>query len=607
MANISLNVTGLDTESIVSSLMAVESQSLMRLQSQQAALLQKKTAWNTVKSQIDKVIEKIASLSKATSFTSKTVSTGSSSVLTATATTAATPATYQVHVQALAQAQVVQSSGFTGMSNPFDPPVTGTVTLNGKSIEISETDSLESVTAKINAAGAGASAAILQTSPGVYKMVLTSEKTGSDGAMEFGGDLAVWRGLGILNAEDAVNEVVAATDASFTVNGVSFTRSSNTVSDAIPGVTFNLLEAGEGAKTSLTVGYDDEAIIASVKQFVTEYNNLIDTVGKYTTYDSNTKKAGLLFGDPLVTGLLSQLRTAIFSAVPGAPEKYASLSMIGISTGTGSAYSKAGRLTFDEAKLKEALKADRDGVAVLFGAKQANAALSSSGATVTTSSSLGAGYPASSVNDGVTSSALWGSGGGWSDGTPGDFTNDWIEIDFGTARTIDRLTVHTVSGTAYPAAEYGIRDFYYEYWDGSAWVALGDPVTGNTASQSTISFSPVTTTKIRLNVTASNDGQYSRVTEIEAFQENQGAFTKLADIANRYVASDGFVTNRTEALENQDKALQRRMEEMQQRLDRKEASLRRQFVALEITLQKLNAQSAWLTQQMNTLSALRYE
>ena len=84
-------------------------------------------------------------------------------------------------------------------------------------------------------------------------------------------------------------------------------------------------------------------------------------------------------------------------------------------------------------------------------------------------------------------------------------------------------------------------------------------------------------------------------------------FTKLADIANRYVASDGFVTNRTEALENQDKALQRRMEEMQQRLDRKEASLRRQFVALEITLQKLNAQSAWLTQQMNTLSALRYE
>jgi flagellar hook-associated protein 2 len=99
---------------------------------------------------------------------------------------------------------------------------------------ISETDSLESVTAKITAAGAGASAAILQTSPGVYKMVLTSEKTGSDGAMEFGGDLAVWRGLGILNAEDAVNEVVAATDASFTVNGVSFTRSSNTVSDAIP-------------------------------------------------------------------------------------------------------------------------------------------------------------------------------------------------------------------------------------------------------------------------------------------------------------------------------------------------------------------------------------
>ncbi|MGE5579869.1 MAG: flagellar filament capping protein FliD [Bacillota bacterium] len=598
---ISLNVTGLDTESIVSSLMALERQPLVRLQNEQTLLLQKKTAWNNVKSQIDKVSEKIAALAKAASFEGKTAKVSSSSVLTATTTAAAVSGTYEVHVHTLAAAQVVQSSGFPSMTEPFATPVAGTVTLNGQSITISETDTLESITAKINAtANVGARAAILQTSPGVYRMILTSEKTGAAGAMEFGGDLAVWRNLGVLDAGDAVNEVTAATDASFTVNGISFTRSSNSVSDAIPGVTFSLLQAGDGAKTSITVESDDEAIIASVKEFITEYNNMIDTVGKYNTYDSSTRKAGLLFGDPLVTGLLSQMRAAIFSTVAGAPAEYATLSLVGITTGTGAAYSKDGKLTLDETKLRDALKANREGVAVLFGARPANAAR---GATITATSSLDPGlYPASSVNDGVTGSALWGAGGGWSDGTPGDFTDDRIVVDFGQARTIDKLTVHTVNSAAFPAAGFGIRDFSFEYWDGSAWVALGDPVTGNTGAYKSVSFSPVTTTKIRLNVTASNDGQYSRVTEIEAFQENEGAFAKLADIANRYTAADGFVTHRTEALENQDKALQRRMEDMQRRLDNKEASLRRQYTALEVTLGKLNSQSAWLTQQINSLA-----
>jgi len=54
-SRISLNVTGLDTESIVSGLMAVERQPLTRLRNEQALLLQKKSAWNAVKSQIDKV------------------------------------------------------------------------------------------------------------------------------------------------------------------------------------------------------------------------------------------------------------------------------------------------------------------------------------------------------------------------------------------------------------------------------------------------------------------------------------------------------------------------------------------------------------------------
>lgn len=599
---ITLNLTGLDTETIVTNLMALESQPLLRLQNQQAALLAKKTAWNAVKSQIDKVTSELTALTGATSFTAKTATVSASSVLSASATGTATPGTYDIDVTTLAAAQVVQSSAFASTTDPFAPPLAGTITLNGESITITGTDSLESVTAKINAtANAGASAAILQTSPGMYRMILTSDETGEDGAMVFGGDLAVWRGLGVLDASDAVNQVRAASDAAFSVNGVSFTRSDNSVSDAIPGVTFSLLEAGESA--TITVEYDDDAIVADVKSFVAEYNKLIDTVAKYNSWDADTKVAGTLFGDPLVTGLLAEMRGAVFNTVTGVPSGYSNLSLVGITTGSGTSYSKDGRLTLDETKLREALEADRDAIAILFGANAANAALSSRGATATATSTLDpALYPASSVTNGVTGSALWGAGGGWSDGTAGDFGADQLEIDFGQARTIDKLAVYTVDSAAFPADSYGIRDFFFEYWDGAAWAPLGDPVAGNTSALKTLSFSAVTTSKVRLNVTASNDGQYSRVVELRAFEENTGAFTRLSDIASRYAASGGFVTNRTEALDDEDKDLQRRIEDMERRLEAKEASLRRQYTALEVTLQKLNTQSAWLTQQINSLA-----
>jgi len=581
--------------------MALESQPLTRLRSQQAALLKKKAAWTAVKSQIDNVSQKMASLSKAALFAAKTAKVSDPSVLSASSTGSTVLSTYQVEVAKLASAQVVQSSTHPSITDPFDPPMTGTITLNGKEIAIVASDTLESVTAKINAAAdVGASASILQTAPGLYRMIISSEEAGIAGEMEFGGDISIWQGLGVLDGGGAANGVRAASDASFTVNGVQFTRDSNSIGDAIPGLAFNLLEAGEGAKSSITVGYDDDSLVAGVKAFVAEYNSLVDTVSKYNNWDPDTKVAGSLFGDPLVTGLLSQLRAAVFDTVAGAPSAYSSLSMVGITTGSGTAYSKDGRLTLDETKLRDAVSADRAGVAILFGAEASNAALKTNGATVTAASTLDPGfYPADSVVDGVVSSALWGAGGGWSDGTPGDFTDDRLEILFNGTRTIDKLTVHTLDSSAFPAASFGIKDFNLEYWDGSAWAALGDAVVNNTSALKTVSFAAVTTDKVRLNVTASNDGLHSRVTEVQVFEENTGVFTRLSEIASRYTASDGFVTNRTAALDAEDREIQRRMDDMQKRLETEEASLRRQYTALEVTLQKLNSQSAWLTQQLS--------
>ncbi len=608
-SRISLNLTGFDTDSVIKNLMALESQPLLKLKDRQTALLTRKTAWNAVKSQADILSSKIASLVSSTSFAAKAATVNNTSVLSATALATAVEGTYQIQVNSLAAAQVAQSAAFSSTNTALN--LSGIVSLNGKSITVDATDSLETVTAKINATiGVNASAAIVQTEPGKYSMVLTSAQTGVSGAMQFGGDLATWRGLGVLDASNAVNQVTAARDAAFTVNGILFTRASNTVTDVIPNVTLNLLQAvdlaGNGGKATLTVGYDDDAMVSNVKAFVTEYNNLIDTVSKYNTWNATTRVAGPLFGDSLATGLLSEMRSAVFAGVPGSTATYDSLMTIGITSGTGTSYSKEGRLTLDETKLRAALKADRNAISVLFGASAANVALASSGSTVSATSTIDpVAFPVASVIDGSTSSTLWGSGGGWNDGTVADFTNDRLEVSFGQSRTIDKVSVYTLDSATFPASSYGIRDFNLEYWTGTAWAALGTAVTGNTSGSQTLTFPAVTTTKIRLNVTGANDGQYSRVVELQAFQQNCGAFTRLNSALNRYVSSSGFLINRNKALDDENTALQRSIDDMQKRLDAKEASLRKQYTALEVTLQKLNSQSAWLTQTIQSMSTIR--
>lgn len=606
-SSLSLNLSGLDTESIITQLMKIEQQPLLKLQSQQATVLTRKTAWNAVKSELDSLSTKIDALRQTTAFTAKSASVSDKTVLSASASTTAVEGRYDILVTSLASAQTAQSKGFSGIDDAL--AFSGTITLNGQSISIAATDSLRTVAAKINAtSGVGASATILQTSTSEYRMILTSSTTGIDGAMDFGADMTTWKDLGVVETVDGldvVNEIVAAQDAAFTVNGVQFTRSSNSVTDAIPGLTLSLTEArdasGAGGQATVTVAFDDSALVSSVKAFITEYNNMIDTVGKYTTWDAETLEAGPLFADSLVTNLMSGLRSLVITEVDGASDTYSTLQSIGISTGAIGSYSKDGKLTLDETKLTAALKADRNAVAVLFGAKRANVALDPAAVT-TASSTAGAEYPVSSIVDGDTSSVLWGAGGGWSDGTPGDFSDDWVEVDFGTDRTIDTVNVYTVDSTLLPAAQYGIKDFNLQYWTGTAWAALGDPVIGNTAGTVGVTFSAVTTQKVRLNVTASNDSQYSRVTELEAFAVDQGAFTKIDDLVNLYASADGFVSERQITLDAEDRSLSESIANMQTRLDSKEAQLKAQFTTLELTLQKLNSQSAWLTQQINSLS-----
>jgi flagellar hook-associated protein 2 len=603
---ISLNVTGLDTDTIIQQLMAIERQPLQRLEQQRTVLANRKSAWDSIRTKMSNVSSRLTALTGVSTFHGKKVVVANSAVASATASSSALPGTYSLRVTSLATGQIVGSGLFNSADSPLG--ISGSITIRGQAIELNSSDSLSSIAAKINASReAGVQASVLQTEPNKYRLVLTSLELGTANTMTFDGSLSALQALGIVDEGGNLNEIQAASDAVFSLNGVEFVRHSNTISDVVPGLTLNLAQAvdpvtGMGGVTAITVSPDDDAVVEAVKQFVVDYNTLVDTIKSYNSYDAATGTSGTLFGDPLLRRLLHALREVIFKKVEGSLPGFESLPSVGISTGAPGAYTKDGKIVLDEAKLREALAANREAVMTLFGARAPNVALASAGASVTASSTFGPEYSADSVIDGAYSSLLWGQGGGWADGTPGVFP-DFLEIDLGVERTIDRIGLYTINSEQYPAESYGVRDLEVLYWDSveSAWVNLFT-VTDNTQEYISQTFDPVTTNKIRVNITGSNDDQHSRILEVQAFVKNDGAFSGLADVIRMYTSSDGLLRGRTEEIDRLDRDLSRQIESMQRRLDMRLESLRRKFTALEMMLHQFNAQSAWLSQQLMSLS-----
>ncbi|HHY34964.1 MAG TPA: flagellar filament capping protein FliD [Firmicutes bacterium] len=383
-------LTGLDTEAIIQELMNVERRPIALLTERQSLLSKQKQAWDEVRSSLEALASKIAPLTYSFNFYKKTVEVGDQSVLTATASTDAANASYEIKITSLARAQVIQSQAYADPAASLG--LVGTISINGKDVVIAAEDSLNLLAQKINGTtGVGAQASVVQVAPGDYRLLITSSQTGTANKLSLGGDMALWQQLGFVDATGKVNEVVAAADAVFTINGVQFTRPTNVVSDAIPGVTLSLKTqadpvTGAGGTTLLTVSWDDSSLIQQVKDLIAAYNSFIDTARKYSGWDPATLKGGILFGDPLLQRLLAEIRRLIFQQVPGSVPGYESAVMVGISTGPLGAFSKEGKLSFDETKFLDKLKTNRDAVAYLFTSAEGIATSVSKGVSAYTKS-----------------------------------------------------------------------------------------------------------------------------------------------------------------------------------------------------------------------------
>jgi len=152
-------------------------------------------------------------------------------------------------------------------------------------------------------------------------------------------------------------DVQTATDASVTVDGITFARSSNTINDIISGVTLNLESLGSG---TLTISTDNTAIALNIQDFVDAFNELIGFIDEQTEFNAETFQTGTLFGNSAVQSLETTLRRIVSGPVTGVSGTFGFLSQIGITT------QDDGTLILDEVKLDQALTTDLDSVVSLF-------------------------------------------------------------------------------------------------------------------------------------------------------------------------------------------------------------------------------------------------
>jgi len=182
-------------------------------------------------------------------------------------------------------------------------------------------------------------------------------------------------------------------------------------------------------------------------------------------------------------------------------------------------------------------------------AASTNVALAANGGVASASTTYGAAFPLAAVNDGDHTGMTWGSGGGWSDVTANAFP-DWVQVSFSGQKAIDRVVVYTLAdqyGAGIIPADtqtftlFGLVDFNVQVWNGTAWMTVAT-VTGNNLVKRTVTFAPVTTDRVRVNVGSALFG-YSRVLELEAWtvgtQASGPAATTTTLAVNRNPANTG--------------------------------------------------------------------
>lgn len=223
------------------------------------------------------------------------------------ASNAAIAGSHTVVVSTLAQTNSYYSNDFANSSDLIAGGLTLTIGGVQKTINAdSGGDTLTQLAANINNAEVGVTANVI-TDAGGQRLSLTSNTSGSAGGFTIASTLTDATTpatiIGFTQAQPG-------SDASFTVDGISETSSSNTVSNAIPGVTFQLLASAPSSPVQIEITNNNSSVETAVNAFVTSYNQAMKDINAQEGNDSSGNPQPL-YGSPNLAMLQEQLQSAL--------------------------------------------------------------------------------------------------------------------------------------------------------------------------------------------------------------------------------------------------------------------------------------------------------
>ncbi|MBM9513151.1 flagellar filament capping protein FliD [Desulfogranum marinum] len=313
--------SGMDTGSIIDQLMNLERIPITRLEGDKTWMNNRLSAFTELDTKLKSFLDSIDTLGDEDTLQQRSVKLSEEEHLSASVSSEALAGTsYAVEVVSLAQAQKsVTAGGFAAKdSNTFG---TGTlnVTVDGTShaIEItSENNSLEGIMQAINDADIGISTGIINvggesTTP--YRLLLSGDSVGKSFSVDATGLTGGTDDLGAVEDETGtVNPpVTKAAQAHIRVDTIDIYSDSNTVKEAIPGVTLDLLKAETDTTTQLSVDLDKSAIKENIESFAKGYNQVISFITGQSVI--NGEGGGLLSGDSGVNSIKRHLQSMLTS------------------------------------------------------------------------------------------------------------------------------------------------------------------------------------------------------------------------------------------------------------------------------------------------------
>ncbi|CAI1977324.1 MULTISPECIES: flagellar filament capping protein FliD [Serratia] len=371
--------SGLDLNGLLDKLTKAEQQRLTPYTTKQSSYNAQLTGYGTLKGALEKFDNLSKEMAKEDFFKATTATEHDAFKITTNAK--AVPGNYVVEVNKLAQAQTLTTQakvsdqgeklGKEGITNRSLTITAGNPPKETKIPLSDDQTSLLEMRDAINGAKAGVTASIMRVGDNDYQLAISSSTTGENNKISLQVDNDDKLG-DILNynatrgTTTAMKQTVAPQDAELMVNGTAIKRSTNSISDALQGVTIDLkTKTKTDEPQHLVISANTAGTTDKIKEWVDSYNSLLDTfnaLSKFTpvkTGEAPNPSNGPLLGDNTLRGVQSSIKSALSAAQDNPDLK--GLGNLGISTNT-----KTGKLEIDSAKLKKAMDEKPDQVSNFF-------------------------------------------------------------------------------------------------------------------------------------------------------------------------------------------------------------------------------------------------